>query len=398
VKFARAISIGLCVVGAVSITASSQTPVPSVTLSFGVDTTVTPVGEIVRLTRDYLSRPDSSARTRGLWSSSSNEDRQHGDLAVSAYQGFRATILGVSGTGAGDSVFVVKVLHANSDSSRKRISAVALQRLYAIRAPRSRYGWQFSSPVTRETRSWERRRVGGINFIYEPGQTPSLAKARRAARFVDSVSVFLQVTPPKNLNAYVTESTDHSWRVLGLDFFPDGSGPGTGVGGRYLGGKGILLLGDPSVGEAYLHEFVHAVLDGKLLGHTGVFGEGIAEWLGGHHQYSYREMVAMLRSYQASHASVSLVSVLNGDAPGGEDATSALYASSGLIIESIYRRDGLDGVRRFADFRGSPEDVVAALPRFVSNWDTRGADAWWRAEAERVLQLRPTSHRRRGEN
>jgi hypothetical protein len=378
---AAAISACVAASGAVG-----QTPASSVSLSFGVDTTITEVRDIVRLTRAYLAQPDSSARTRGLWSSASPFDVRVGDLAKgAAYQGFPATIVGVSGTGPGDSVFVVKVLHATADSSRKRIGALALQRIYAVRAIGSQFGWQLSSPAPRMTKDWQRLTVGPITFIYQPGQRPSRSKARLAARFVDSVAKFLEVPAPRHLDAYVTASTDDAWRILGIDFFPDGSGPGTGVGGRY-GGNGILLLGDPAVGEAFLHEFVHAIVEPSTLkGHTGVFTEGLAEWLGGHHQYSAQAMYGVLRSYQLTHPAVTLAEVLNGNAPGGEDATSALYASSGLIIDSIYRRFGIVGLRRFVTVRGSPEDVIAVLPEYVSNWSARGADSWWRNETSIVV-------------
>jgi hypothetical protein len=362
----------------------AQTPAPSVSVGFGVDTTVKEVLEIVRLTRAYLAKPDSSARTRGLWSTKSQFDLRNGDLAPSAYLGFRATILGVSGTGPGDSLFVVKIVHAAADSSRKRITVLALQRIYAVRAEGSPYGWQLSSPVPRLTRNWARHTEGPITFVYEPGQKPSFSKARLAARFVDSVAKFFEVTAPVHLDAFVTASTDDAFRIIGIDFFPDGSGPGTGLGGRSIS-HGILLLGDPTVGESFLHEFVHAVLERKLQGSTGVFTEGIAEWVGGHHQYSAQDTFSMLRKYQLSHPTVTLAEALNGDAPGGEDGTTALYASSGLIIDSIYRRFGVAGIRRFAKVTGTPEDIIKVLPDYVSNWDSRGADAWWRSEAERAL-------------
>jgi hypothetical protein len=374
----------LALASLLSLDAQSQTPAPTVSLSFGVDTSITEVRDIVRLTKAYLAKPDSSARTRGLWSTKSAFDATFGDLAAGIYQGFPATILGVSGTGPGDSLFVVKVLHAAADSSRKKISAIALQRLYAVRANGSPYAWEFSSSVPRTTRDWARRTYGPITFIYEPGQPQSPEKARRAVHFVDSVAKLFDITAPKHLDAYVTASTDDAWRILGIDFFPDGSGPGTGVGGRFIG-HGILLLGDPVVAEGFLHEFVHAVLDGRVNGGTAIFTEGVAEWLGGHHQYSASESFSMLRDYERSHPNATLSQVLNGDAPGGEAATTALYASSGLIIQSIYRRFGIAGLRRFANVKGSPDDVIAVLRDYVSNWNGDAVDSWWRRETESVV-------------
>jgi hypothetical protein len=385
----KTLGFAIALVPSLGASAEAQVPAPSVSLSFGVDTSVTEVRDIVRLTRAYLARPDSATRACGLWSRKTPFDARLGDIATDAYQGFPATILGVSGTGPGDSVFVVKILHATADSSRKQISALALQRIFAVRAPGSPYGWQLASPLPRLTRDWVKRDVGPLTFWYAPGQRPSPSRAQLASRFVDSVAKVFSVPRPNHLDVYITGSTDESWRAVGLDFFPDGSGPGTGLGGRTLALAGILLLGDPAVGEAYLHEFVHAVLQPSLRGGTAIFNEGVAVWLGGSHLNTPRMMYALLRKYQLSHPEVTMRQVLDGDAPSGEAATTALYATSGLIVEAIYQRSGIPGLRRFATVRGSPENVIAVLPQYVSDLKPANVDGWWRTETEAAINRAP---------
>src|SRR5262245_35296613 len=125
----RAVGI-LCLVAA---QLHAQTPAPSVSLDFGIDTTVADVGNVVRLVRAYLAKPDSSALTRGLWSPSDTLYRVAGDIAASqAYQGFPASILAVVPDDSTSSAYVVKILHGSVSKSRT-ISVVALQRLYALR-------------------------------------------------------------------------------------------------------------------------------------------------------------------------------------------------------------------------------------------------------------------------
>jgi hypothetical protein len=385
-RFARRTAVGVILTAcAAPPFAIGQTAAPSVSLGFGVDTSIVEVRNIVRLTTAYLAHPDSSARARGLWTPRSSADPRFRDLATKAYQGFPATILGVTGTGPADSVFMVKVLHADADSTRKRIGVLALQRFYAVRAPGSPFGWQLAPPLPRLTRNWAHRDFGRVTFWYAPGQKPSPTKARRASLFVDSVATLLEVSPPKHLNVYMTASTEEGERLLGLDFFPDGSGPGTGLGGRTDALAGILFLGDPNVGEAYVHEFVHAVVGPVIQSGSAVFGEGVAVWLGGSHEKSSRTMYALLARYQASHPSVSMSEVLNGEAPGGEDATSALYATSGLIVESVYRRLGIAGLRRFALVRGSPDDIIKVMPDYVVGF-TGSVNEWWRSETREALR------------
>ncbi|MDQ6768724.1 MAG: hypothetical protein M3Z54_01910 [Gemmatimonadota bacterium] len=338
----------------------------------------------MKLTTAYLTQPDSSARSRGLWSTQSAFDARYGDLAQEAYQGFPATILGVSGNGLGDSVFVVKVIHATADSTRKRITPLAMQRFYAIRASGSPYGWQLSSPLPRLTHDWARRDAGGITFWYAPGQRQSPDRAKHASKFVDSVARLFGVSPPKHLDAYVTGTMDDGERLLGLDFLPENSGPGTGFGGRG-GGDGILLLSDPRVGEAYLHELVHAVIGPTVESRNSIFGEGVAVWLGGSGERSLKQMYSFLGEYQRAHPEVSLAEMFGGEPPGGYDAVVALYATRGLIVDSIYRRSGIEGLRRFAQIRGSPSDMIKILPSYTN---VTGGDInhWWRTETEAALR------------
>jgi hypothetical protein len=360
--------------------AAAQIPAASVGLSFGVDTTLPVVRDITHLVRAYLARPDSTAWRNGLWRTSSVAEARFGDPARQAYQGFPATILGVTGVGHDDSLFVVKVLHASADSDGTRVRPLALQRFDAMRAPTAPFGWQLASPLSRLTRNWAHATYGRVTFWYAPGVTPDPARARRAAAFVDSVARVFEVPAPTHLDAYLTSTTEEGERALGLDFFPEGSGPGTGIGGRSLPEANVLLLGDPRVGEAYLHEFVHAVLQPTVRPASYLSSEGVAVWLGGSRGKAPRALYQELVQYQAAHPTVSIGQVVGNEAPGGASATAALYATVGLIVEAIYRRSGVAGVRHFAELAGESTLLLARVPEFVG---AVGPDlsAWWRSEA-----------------
>jgi hypothetical protein len=356
---------------------AAQTPAPSVTTSFGVDTTIAEVRDIIRLTKAYLAQPDASARSRGLWSNSPL-DARYGDLAMEAYVGLPATIVGVTGAAPGDSVFAVKIIHGSADSSGTHLQPVALERLYAVRAPGSPYGWQFSSPLPRLTRTWAHRDFGRITYWYEPGITPSPAKGLQASRFVDSVATLFSVRPPTHLDAYLTATMDDGLRLMGLDFSVQNSGPGTGFGGRGGGAGDYLILSDPRLGEAYLHELVHSVLNPTLQSRNSIFNEGVAAWLGGSGDQSPRELFITLQNYQRTHPNISLLDLFQGR--GGEDhqAVAAFYGTRALIADSIYRSSGIAGLKRFAKVSGPPADLIATLPDYIAGM---GADpnVWWRS-------------------
>lgn len=362
--------------------AHAQAAPPSVSVSFGIDTTITDVGNVVRLVRAYLANPDSSARSRGLWSTATDFDRRVGDLTAEAYQGFPATIISLASDGLGDSVYVVRILYASAGSSG-RISPLALQRLYAVREPGAPFGFRLAGALPRLTRAWEQRTKGRVTFWYAPGQHPNPARISHASSFVDSVATRLQVPPPNHLDMYVTGSMEEAQRATGLDFFPAASAD-RGLGGRALSG-GIVLAGNPEIGEGYVHELVHAILGPTFPSRNRLFGEGVATWLGGSRGRTPQEAYAHLRQIQAARPALTLAQVLNTDIPDAtaEDITDAFYATGALVVDAVYRRAGIAGVRALAQLSNDPKVLLAALPAQLGliGSDEGGLDRWWRAQA-----------------
>jgi hypothetical protein len=354
--------------------AAAQTPAPSVGLSFGLDTTVAPTGAIVRLVRAYLAAPDSSAARRGLWSTADPLDRRLGDLAANfAYQGFPATVIGVLATDRGDSVYVVKLIHATADSAGPRVMPLAVQRLYAVRALGSPRGWQLAGALPRLTRVWTRRTVGRLEFRYAPDQRPDPARAAQAARFVDSVAALFAVPAPTRVTVVVAASPDAYFRALGLDFFilPDGPGPGTGGQGGLVPGtsESLVLAGDPSQGEAYLHEIAHVVLAGRL-GARRTIAEGVATWLGGSRGRPPAALYADLAAYQRAHPDLTLAALL-GDlsgGPGEQARDAAQYATGALLVTGSTAGTASPGSARSAPPRTRCRRCCGLPP---SSWGSR---------------------------
>jgi hypothetical protein len=370
--------------------AHAQGAVPSVSVSFGIDTTTTDVGDIVRLTRAYLANPDSSSRSRGLWSTGTDFDRRVGDLTMDAYQGFPATIVSVASDGPGDSVYVVRVLYARADTTGGPISPLALQRLFAVRESSAPFGFRLTGALPRLTRGWEQHTKGRVTFWYAPGQHPSPAKISHASSFVDSVANVFQIPPPNHLDMYVTGSMEEGLHAIGLDFFPEASAD-RGRGGRALFG-GIVLAGNPAIGEGYVHELAHVILGPTFPSRNRLFAEGVATWLGGSRGRTPQQTYSLLRQIQAAHPALTLRQVLNNDIPDAqaEEITDAFYATGALVVDAVYRRAGIAGLRALAQLSGDRTVLLAALPAQVglSSSDQAVLDHWWRTQAARLSGVR----------
>ena len=380
--FAWVLIVGLITAGSVA----AQQPSPSVSAGFGVDTTIADVRNVVSLVRAYLAKPDSSARTRGLWSTATEFDRTTGDVtAWRANQGFPATVVGVIPAMPGDSVYIVRILYARADSAGGA-SPLALQRLYAVREPGAPYAFRLSSAFPHMRKNWEQRSKGPITFWYVPGQGPNAARINRATRFVDSVAKLFTVPVPRHLDVIVGASMDDVERAIGLDFFPEPSGPGQRSGGLNLGF--IILSGNPAIGEAYFHEFVHSVLGASIPAGSTLLSEGVATWLGGSRGRSPREMYRLLRSYQESDSTLTLSSLIRSGFQVADDdrASNLLYATGALIADTIYRRQGIRGLRNIYVLKGDQDTLIHGIASALgfSPTDNRFLDNWWRTEASRA--------------
>ena len=363
----------------------AQVAPAAVSVSFGIDTTIADVGDIVRLMRAYLAKPDSSARSRGLWSTATDFDRRIGDLTTEAYQGFPATIVSIASDGPGDSLYVVRVLYASADSTRQIISPLALQRLFAVREPGATFNFRLSGALPRLTHEWEQRTNGHVTFWYAPGQRPNPARISHASAFVDSVATLFQVPPPKHLDMYLGRSREEVERARGLDFFPAASAD-RGLGGGAIS-TGIVVVGNPALGEAYLHELAHAVLSPTLPIRNGLFNEGVATWLGGSRGRTPQEVYARLRQIQAMRPALTLAQVLSRNIPEAEaeEMSDALYATGAVVVDGVYRHAGIAGLRALAQLSNDPSVLLSALPAQLglAASDQSALNRWWRTQRAR---------------
>jgi hypothetical protein len=259
-----------------------------------------------------------------------------------------------------------------------------MQRIYAVKAPHTRFGWQLSNPLARLTSTWPRHEVGAISFHYAPGQRVDTARARRTVRFVDSVSAMFGVPSPPHIDYYSTASPDEYFRALGLDFYVLPSGRGSATGGHAMTEAAIVFSGDPSQGEAYLHEVAHLILRDRF-GGGSMLGEGIPTWLAGSKGRDAQMLFRILGEYQRTHPAVTLASILDGTVAGGwtNAETDALYATGAVFVEAVFRRAGVAAIRQL---EGTPGDAGAlqramrgalGLPAGVGS----ALEVWWRRAA-----------------
>lgn len=325
---------------------TSAEGVPSVVPGFGVDTTAVtawanenwhrPVPEIFRAWRTYLLTDARTHAPTTLWSAAEQRRWSAYDLTAGfAYQGFPATVLDIlpSRPGATDE-YVVRTLFAKAIGDAQEVKPLAVTRVYAVREAGR---WVFSNALPHVTRDWRRAKVGPITYVVEPGHHFDLARAGRAARFVDSVATAFGAPPVDSLTYVVTETREAANRVMGLDWTVGGTG--------YAWANStdrIIFAGDPSLGEEYRHELVHFAL-GPLTaaGRThGLVNEGVATWLGGSMGHDFPSLMREYASFLERRPDVTLDAILEDNDPdkGWNPAGAALT----LLV---YEHGGVEAVK-----------------------------------------------------
>lgn len=344
--------------------ASAQTA-PAITLGWGLDTAISPRGEITRLWIAYLRDHPERVHASPYWSSTEQQRWPDFDLTRRwAYQSQLPTILEVSpATPTDSSAYVIKTLWATARPNGSEIRPIALQRVYARR---SVAGWQLENALPRLTAEWDRVPVNPISYHIQPGVPFDTSKALCAAAFVRQLSQRFQVNAPE-IDYFIANSPESLARIIGLDWFV----PGT-QGRAYVENRQVFS-GSPTYGPAYLHELVHIVLG--PLSPTGVYWlstEGLATWLGGSLGSDFRALMEQLATFQREHANTTVNDVLAG-ARGSE---SAQYATAALLYEIVYERHGDAGVRRLATESGDEAGFRAVVRELLKVDDARLNELW----------------------
>ncbi len=241
---------------------TDPTVLPRIALGFGVDTSMAPVGDIFRMWRAFLQDRPDSLHPSPHWSRA--EQARYRDYVLGRdylFQGFpnqfpSVTVLTITPAVPGeDSLYVIRTLVGGVYQPEDEIRVLGIFRVYAQRQAK---GWALSNAISRVSAGWIREPIGSITFVYPPSRRLDRGRARRSARFADSLAWAFGL-PAKPLTYYVADTPEGMFRLQGLDFVPEPSQAGVGA-GRADDVNGLVFSGSPVVQEGYRHEIAHVVL------------------------------------------------------------------------------------------------------------------------------------------
>jgi hypothetical protein len=205
--------------------------------------------------------------------------------------------------------------------------------LYRVYAVRESGRWVLANALPRMTRDWRRATIGSVTFWYPPTHTLARSRAQATARFVDSLARAYDLPVPTT-DYYFSDDLGETWRVLGLEFFPQGSDT---VGGRSNSFDKLVFVGSSAAGETYRHELAHVILQPLIsrFHPPGMIMEGLMTWTGSAGK-TFPELLSGLADFLAGHPGMTLDTVLThpparaGSLDVGYDGAAALFA---LVFE-----------------------------------------------------------------
>jgi hypothetical protein len=264
--------------------------------------------------------------------------------------------------GQGDE-FVVRTLLTTVDPANGIVFPVSLTRVYAVR---EKGRWVMANAFPRLTASWPTTRRGRITFVYAPNHRFDEARAREAAKFVDSLAAAFDVPPRPRITFVIADRPEELSRVFGVDFaLPETNN------GRSMPANDMILSGLPVYGEFYPHELTHLVLARLLyqLGTSSSFDEALAMCIGGSRGKSFAGLMSELDAILRASPAVRLQNLLKA----GVVQDSVGLRAAAALIKLTFERAGTAGVKQLLTPVRTP----------------LGPDHW--LSAERVLGLRADS-------
>lgn len=351
-----------------------------VDVGWGVDTTRAPNHEIFQHWRAYLADRPDSARRNHYWSTAQQQRWPTVDLAApwvfqdaDWFTRVRTTVVELRPTLPGEEdEYVIRTLFSSRDANSGAIRPLALLRVFVVREAGQ---WRLSTALPHLTRDWREERVGPITFVSPPTRRFSREKARRSARFVDSLAAAFAVRRPTSLRYYVAGTPDELGRILGLDF-------AIYAGGRAYVQNGLILSGLPTYDEFYPHELAHVVLSPLTGGAPWLLDEGLATWVGGSRGRDFHTLVNELDAELRRDSALALDSILAPHA--WTDSVS--YTAAAVLLKMAHDKGGLPALRSLLRPRtGVPEDIRETAARILAIVPSRLGAEWRRAVARYAI-------------
>lgn len=228
--------------------------------------------------------------------------------------------------------YQIKTLFAMQcpDEQYKTSNPVAITKLYAVRNYNDKF--KLENSYHYDTRSWKHKQVGMINYTVSPTVNFKTKRAIKANEFCKEITSRFDIEEVPSIDFYLTSNSDEMMKLFNFEYILSYH-------------KGLTLRDKKEIYSAYgdplfKHELVHMFLSAK----TMIMSEGVATWLAGPGDVSYKEALRKLSRKFQKRPPQSLEEIINSKYRN-QFNNNVIYVTGAVICQMAYDINGIAGVK-----------------------------------------------------
>ena len=208
----------------------------------------------------------------------------------------------------------------------------------------------FSSPLVRNTKNWQIKKVG--NYIFHYHKNINKSKVKEFNTFATSFDKKLKITN-KSTEFYCCENFTELQKLIGVEYKSDYNGKVENVFSSKFEDKNIVVLGNNNTtfNDFDKHDLWHdrlSLLISRNLVNKPI-DEGCAYIYGGSWGISWKEIFKIFKQVVASNKNTNWLEIKENPIyfKTKEFKNSADYIVNALIVQKIEKEKGFNGVWQF---------------------------------------------------
>ncbi|MFN8279738.1 MAG: hypothetical protein U0V49_05595 [Saprospiraceae bacterium] len=312
-------------------------------ISSRVDTSNIEVNKVLTLYEKYLNSQPDSIYDNPYWNSAEKAQFKDFDFSrLSMYNGISSSQLlriyapFVLSVEPKYQKYQIRVLYANSDTDPLYIGS-KVWCIHQLNATREEGFWKLENILTEKTRTWNKSKVGFIEYVYPQEHQLNTERAHKAQLFCQKIISRFNPKYHDSFSFYLANGIDEMGELENFDYIFSGVTTGKAREGMILSGKGD---------EFYPHEFIHKLLP-KNPDRGNVIEEGLASFLGTREELTeYLVMMKKLAKDFNRRNSYNLQNILNNQTDW--NGYPVAYPGGALLCEVIHERKGDMGINKLA--------------------------------------------------
>jgi hypothetical protein len=331
-------------------------------LGMGIDTTNNIDNKnIFNLWKNYLSSNPDSLYDNPYWNKKEKENYKSYDLLKSegwlspSLYGLKPknTVLSIKNNG---DYYIIKSIFYWVYPKTLHTSTLAITNVIA---KKQKGEYKLFNYLPYHTQTWNRRKIGIIEYIYHPMHPFNNYKAQKANDLIDKLIRTFNIKVDK-VEYYIALNCDEIYKLKGFDFVI-GMGKEPNLCGFYDRFNNIIYSNSQE-GEYYEHEIIHLINNFFPKAH-GLFLNGLSAYIGSkaHLGQSLDFHIKRMNLYLNIHPEIDLTNFSNFYQM--DDQTTPSYILGAIICHLTLEKGGIELLKKALNSGNSDDDLYRFIKK-----------------------------------